>query len=554
MHREGEDPLVILEDLRRAVALMDVEIDHQGTIDPTLVQKQRCCDRHIVEDAKSRALFGEGVMAAACGVAGKPVLEGKSSRKHRAAIRRGRSCRHTVRDRQADPPLDPGVDGLCEDSINISRAVHPLQPLSRGRLRAKDLIGCDDAIIEQQTHDPAELVHGKAVTRRHGCSIGRMVDNGQHRPKSIRGPWQTAEGIVDAGPLLIDDKDTDMTPIDRWLHAGNHAGRTAWYVAHALAAARLSSPVLEQLPAGLPDRKAYLADLRALLRRDTENIDAGRYAMPEDLLPSPSKAFRQSTRFLADLGRINLRRMRGDGQEVFRRARAPGTMGRRPRYFLQNFHYQTDGWMSDDSAELYDFQVDVLFNGATDAMRRQALLPIGDFLRDRRQANLTLVDIATGTGRFLRSIKQNYPRLHVTGIDLSAPYLAKASAALAPWLKTALVLANAEKLPLPSDSQDLVTSVYLMHELPKGARNRAAEEMVRVLKPGGRFVLVDSLQTGDHPPFDGLLELFPTLYHEPYYKDYVRTDLITLYEGAGLSHVQTDRAFMSKVMVFEKST
>lgn len=344
-----------------------------------------------------------------------------------------------------------------------------------------------------------------------------------------------------------------MTPIDRWIHAGSHAGRTAWYVAHALAAARLSSPVLEELPEGLPDRWAYLADLRELLRRDREQIAAGRYAMPEDLVPRPLEVFRRSTRFLADIGRINLRRMRSDGQEVFRNKSPATAARRRPRYYLQNFHYQTDGWLSEDSADLYDFQVDVLFNGSADAMRRQALLPIGDFLKERRQSELRLLDVATGTGRFLRSIKQNYPRLPVTGVDLSDAYLTKASKALDPWSGTNLVLANAEALPFPSDSQDIVTSIYLLHELPKGARKRTVADMARVLKPGGRLVLIDSLQTGDHPPFDGLLKLFPALYHEPYYRDYVGTDLTALYESAGLHHLQTDRAFMSKVMVFGKA-
>ena len=343
-------------------------------------------------------------------------------------------------------------------------------------------------------------------------------------------------------------------PINRWIHAGCHAGRTAWYLAHALAAARLASPTVEDLPPGLPDRKTYLADLRGLLRRDREQILSGRYAMPEDLMPKPREALRRSQRFFADLGQINLRRMRGDGQEVFRNGSGAKAAGRRrPRYYLQNFHYQTDGWLSEGSAELYDFQVDVLFNGATDAMRRQALLPIGDCLKHRRQHNLKLLDVACGTGRFLRSVKENYPRMRVTGLDLSAAYLTKAGEALAPWSWADLVLANAEGLPFADNSQDIVTSIYLLHELPDGARKRAAADMARVLKPGGRLVLVDSLQTGDHPPFDGLLDLFPALYHEPYFRDYVRTDLISLYATAGLSIFQIDRAFMSKVMVFEKS-
>ena len=346
-----------------------------------------------------------------------------------------------------------------------------------------------------------------------------------------------------------------MSVIDQFMHVGGHAGRTAWYLAHAMLARQLSSPTLENLPDGLPDRQTYLDDLRALLRRDREQIADGRYAMPEDLWPDPGDALRQSTRFLSDLGRINLRRLRGDGQEVYRRERSGKDRHgpRRPRYYLQNFHYQTDGWLSEDSAEIYDFQVEVLFNGATDAMRRQALLPIGDFLRSKRQADLRLLDVATGTGRFLQAIKQNYPRLPVVGADLSGAYLKKAKTALRPWSWTDLVLANAEALPFPDHSHDVVTSVYLLHELPKGARHRAVGEMARVLKPGGRLILVDSLQTGDFPPFDGLLDLFPALYHEPYYRDYVAADLIEPFERAGLRLLQADRAFMSKVLAFGKA-
>ena len=46
---------------------------------------------------------------------------------------------------------------------------------------------------------------------------------------------------------------------------------------------------------------------------------------------------------------------------------------RYPAYYLQNFHYQTDGWLSKDSARLYDFQVETLFLGSADTRRRQAL-------------------------------------------------------------------------------------------------------------------------------------------------------------------------------------
>ena len=45
-----------------------------------------------------------------------------------------------------------------------------------------------------------------------------------------------------------------------------------------------------------------------------------------------------------------------------------------PDYYLRNFHYQTGGYLSERSAKLYDQQVEVLFIGSADAMRRQALV------------------------------------------------------------------------------------------------------------------------------------------------------------------------------------
>jgi ubiquinone/menaquinone biosynthesis C-methylase UbiE len=59
-----------------------------------------------------------------------------------------------------------------------------------------------------------------------------------------------------------------------------------------------------------------------------------------------------------------------------------------------------------------------------------------------------------------------------------------------------------------------------MHELPETIRQQALAEMARVLKPDGLVVIVDSIQRGDQPSWDGLLDLFPHYFHEPYYAEY----------------------------------
>src|SRR3546814_10641211 len=105
-------------------------------------------------------------------------------------------------------------------------------------------------------------------------------------------------------------------------------------------------------------------------------------------------------RFFRDLARVDRRRQARGVDEVFRRRDA---QGRYPRYYLQNFHYQTDGYLSAQSAALYDYQVEILFSGGADAMRRQALVPLGDWLDGRRHGEVRLLDIGCGTGRSLRS-------------------------------------------------------------------------------------------------------------------------------------------------------
>jgi ubiquinone/menaquinone biosynthesis C-methylase UbiE len=88
--------------------------------------------------------------------------------------------------------------------------------------------------------------------------------------------------------------------------------------------------------------------------------------------------------------------------------------------------------------------------------------------------------------------------------------------------------------------------------LPPKVRRGVVGEVARVLKPGGRFVVVDSLQTGDDPAYDGMLEVFPRNFHEPYFSSYVREDFPAMAASFGLAHTRDVRAFVSKVMVFDK--
>jgi ubiquinone/menaquinone biosynthesis C-methylase UbiE len=116
-----------------------------------------------------------------------------------------------------------------------------------------------------------------------------------------------------------------------------------------------------------------------------------------------------------------------------------------------------------------------------------------------------------------------------------------------------LIQGKAEAVPLGDGAADIVTALYLFHELPPKIRAETAREIARLLKPKGTFILLDSLQMGDRPELDALLERFPESFHEPYYASYARQDLAALFGVAGLAWREDSQAFLSKVSVFEKA-
>src|SRR5262249_1626984 len=167
-----------------------------------------------------------------------------------------------------------------------------------------------------------------------------------------------------------------------------------------------------------------------------------------------------------------------------------------PDYYRQNFHFQSDGWLSDHSAAIYDTQVEVLFTGAADVMRRRAMKPIAEWMAGRNQRDLRGLDVGCGTGRLLAFLHDAWPGMKLTGIDLSPPSLAEARRLVGRTARVKLIEGAAEKLPLDDASIDFVVSSFLLHELPQDIRTKALAEMARVTKPDGLVVMVDSIQRG----------------------------------------------------------
>jgi ubiquinone/menaquinone biosynthesis C-methylase UbiE len=317
----------------------------------------------------------------------------------------------------------------------------------------------------------------------------------------------------------------------------------------------------------------FFGELSLLASKEWRHIQAGTYIMPAvptrhslDLVP-------RLVDFIQNLGDSMKLREAGIVDAVPEAFRLNSFY---PEYYKQNFHYQTDGYLSAESAARYDFQVEVLFGGLADMMRRQALVPLLGFLRaevskrtpsSNGHPTLSVLNVPCGPGGFLLDLMDNLAaderlrNVKVTSLDLSPFYLQRAQTRVqalpesTPRRNAAFVHANAESLPFPDASFDAIVSIYLFHELPMSARERAIAEWTRVLRPGGRIVFADSIQTGDNPRMEAAMNRFRVNYHEPYYLEYIETNLPQLFKqasGGQLSNREQDISFLTKVCVFEK--
>lgn len=100
-----------------------------------------------------------------------------------------------------------------------------------------------------------------------------------------------------------------------------------------------------------------------------------------------------------------------------------------------------------------------------------------------------VLDIACGTGELERLLLNNNPARTIVGVDLSEQMLAQARQKLSAYGNVTFQQATASQLPFPDQGFDVVVSANAFHYFPEP--EQALMEMQRVLKPGGRLVLLD---------------------------------------------------------------
>lgn len=154
-----------------------------------------------------------------------------------------------------------------------------------------------------------------------------------------------------------------------------------------------------------------------------------------------------------------------------------------------------------------------------------------------------VLDLASGTGTLAIWIKQQHPLANVTGVDGDAAILS--IAARKAQRANAIVQfdhALSYSLPYPSEHFDRVISSLFFHHLSWENKQRTAQELFRVLRPGAELHVADWGRASNFV-MRGLFLLIQALDGFENTQDNVSGRLLTLFEQAGFVAVAEQKTF-----------
>lgn len=113
------------------------------------------------------------------------------------------------------------------------------------------------------------------------------------------------------------------------------------------------------------------------------------------------------------------------------------------------------------------------------------------------QPGETVLDVGCGTGTLALVAKKSVGEIgRVCGIDPSPSLLAGARRkAEHARLPIDFQLGGIEQIPFPDQTFDVVLSTFMLHHLPDEIKRQGVAEILRVLKAGGRLLIVDFAHT-----------------------------------------------------------
>jgi len=205
-----------------------------------------------------------------------------------------------------------------------------------------------------------------------------------------------------------------------------------------------------------------------------------------------------------------------------------------PAYYeTQNFHGIERGYLNPQAAVTYDAVTRYFVPPNETWVRRELLDHI--HCQPRR-----ILDLGCGTGSTTLLLKQAYPDAEVVGLDLS-PYMLVAAEdkALKENLSIQWIHGNAEQVPFPDRSVDLVTASLLFHETPPNIIATILREAFRLLPTGGEMLVLDGNQSALRST-----TWLASIFEEPYIKEYADGSMDAWMGAAGFGTIRTEDVWL----------
>jgi len=223
-----------------------------------------------------------------------------------------------------------------------------------------------------------------------------------------------------------------------------------------------------------------------------------------------------------------------------------------PEHYKQHYYYAGNNFLDPDSINIYEHQMELIFLGSFDAMRRLVLAPMKKYFRFSEGEGLRFLEIGCGSGRMTKFIKNTFPKAKITLLDASSIYLKEAQKNLMDYNRINFMQGDALDLPFKNETFDGVYSSFLLHEMSIDVRKKVLSEAHRVLNEKGWIGIIDFIQYDDCRELNWVLEQPWFVGSEPHIKDYTMNSLAGLYKYIGFSQVGVERGFLGKVVYGEK--
>jgi SAM-dependent methyltransferase len=214
-----------------------------------------------------------------------------------------------------------------------------------------------------------------------------------------------------------------------------------------------------------------------------------------------------------------------------------------------DFHCMPGGYttelMPDDvgAAANYDIGIFATTGGGLGCYNDGAGLAIADWLEARYPTlkPKRILDMGCGPGHSVTALAQRFPDTEIVTIDVAAPMLrfAHARAKSMGVNNITFIQANAERVPEPDASFDVVLTSIFLHETSNTAIRNIFNETYRLLKEGGLSFHLEQPQYIGIPPFEAFMRDWDAFYNnEPFWTRMHELDIEQLMEDAGFARAK----------------